>query len=175
MRSPEHPCPNHNSVRVPSSCGHQSIHAQTIIPFVFQEHTVTRASMPCSFWCSVPFSGTCRIPCKLVFLQETCNCRARIFCRSTFEATTILTATFQAATFFRARCKGKAFFRDSFGLKTCLRASCTSVTFCKETVRPGNLFMERCKAATFLTRSFEPSIASYVFLPSSFTSFCFKP
>ena len=46
MRSPEHPCPNHYSVRVPRACGHQSIHAQTIIPFVFQEHAVTRAPMP---------------------------------------------------------------------------------------------------------------------------------
>ena len=45
-RSPEHPCPNHNSVRVPRAYGDQSIHAQTIIPFVSQEHTVTRASMP---------------------------------------------------------------------------------------------------------------------------------
>ena len=40
------PCPNHNSVRVPRACGDQSIHAQIIIPIVFQEHTVTRASMP---------------------------------------------------------------------------------------------------------------------------------
>ena len=46
LRSPENPCPNHNNVRVPSAYGDQSIHAQTIIPFVFQEHTVTRASMP---------------------------------------------------------------------------------------------------------------------------------
>ena len=35
----------HNSVRVPRACGDQSIHARTIIPFVFQEHTVTRASL----------------------------------------------------------------------------------------------------------------------------------
>ena len=40
------PCPNHNSVRVPRAYGNQSIHAQTIIPLGFQEHTVTRASMP---------------------------------------------------------------------------------------------------------------------------------
>ena len=45
IRSPEHPCPNHNSVRVPRAYAHQSIYAQTIIPFVFQEHTLTRASM----------------------------------------------------------------------------------------------------------------------------------
>ena len=72
IRSPEHPCRNHNSVRVPRAFAHQSIHAQTIIPFgsksirsrvprafahqsihaqtkiplVFQEHSLTRASMP---------------------------------------------------------------------------------------------------------------------------------
>ena len=46
IRSPEHPCPNHNSIRVPREYAHQSIHAQTIIPFVFQEHMLTRASMP---------------------------------------------------------------------------------------------------------------------------------
>ena len=27
-------------------CDHQSIHGQTIVPFVFQEHTITTASMP---------------------------------------------------------------------------------------------------------------------------------
>ena len=47
MRSPEHPCPNHNDVCVTRAyghtTGHQSIHAQTIITFVFQGHTVTRA------------------------------------------------------------------------------------------------------------------------------------
>ena len=43
---PEHPCPNHNNVRVSRAYGYQSIHARTIITFVFQEHTVTRASMP---------------------------------------------------------------------------------------------------------------------------------
>ena len=35
-----------NSARVPIAHANQSIHAQTIIPFVFQEHTLTRASMP---------------------------------------------------------------------------------------------------------------------------------
>ena len=29
IRSPEHPCPNHNSVRVSRAYGHQSIHAKT--------------------------------------------------------------------------------------------------------------------------------------------------
>ena len=43
---PEHPCPNHNSFHVPRAYADQSLAAQTIIPFVFQEHTVTRASMP---------------------------------------------------------------------------------------------------------------------------------
>ena len=38
--------PNHNNVRVPRAYGSQSIHAQTIITFVFQEHTGLRASMP---------------------------------------------------------------------------------------------------------------------------------
>ena len=46
MRAPEHPCPNHDSVRVPRACGHQGIPAQTIIPIVFQEPTGTRASLP---------------------------------------------------------------------------------------------------------------------------------
>ena len=36
---PPHPCPNHNKVRVPRAYGHQSMHAQAIIPFLFQEHT----------------------------------------------------------------------------------------------------------------------------------------
>ena len=45
IRSREHPCPNHSSVRVPRADGDQSIHAQTIIPFVFQEHTLTGASI----------------------------------------------------------------------------------------------------------------------------------
>ena len=42
----QHPCPNHNNVRASREYGDQSIHAQTIITFVFQEHTLTRASMP---------------------------------------------------------------------------------------------------------------------------------
>ena len=46
IRSPEHPCPNHNNVRVPRAYAHQSIHAPTIITFVFQEHTITRSSCP---------------------------------------------------------------------------------------------------------------------------------
>ena len=46
IRSPEHPCPNHNNVRVRGAYAHPSIHAQTIIKFAFQEHTLTRASMP---------------------------------------------------------------------------------------------------------------------------------
>ena len=46
IRSPENPCPNHNSVRVPSAYDHERIHAQTIITFVFQEHAITAASMP---------------------------------------------------------------------------------------------------------------------------------
>ena len=33
-------------VRVSRAYADQSIHAQTIIPFVYQEHTLTRASMP---------------------------------------------------------------------------------------------------------------------------------
>ena len=37
IRFPEHPCPNHNSLRVTGAHGSQSIHAQIIIPFVFQE------------------------------------------------------------------------------------------------------------------------------------------
>ena len=44
IRSPAHPCPNHNNVRVSRIYGHQSIHAQTIITFVFREHMVTSAS-----------------------------------------------------------------------------------------------------------------------------------
>ena len=45
IRSRQHPYPNHGSVRVPRAYGDQSIHAQTIVPFVFQEQTVTKASM----------------------------------------------------------------------------------------------------------------------------------
>ena len=41
-----HPCPNHNFVRVPGAFANQRIHAQTIHPFVFQEHMRTSASMP---------------------------------------------------------------------------------------------------------------------------------
>ena len=56
IRSSEHPCQNHNSVRgpraydtsvrVPRAYGDQSMHAQAILPLVFQEHTVIGASMP---------------------------------------------------------------------------------------------------------------------------------
>ena len=45
LRSPENPCPKHNSVRVPKAIDHQSIHAQTIIPFVFQEHAIDHQSI----------------------------------------------------------------------------------------------------------------------------------
>ena len=45
-REPVHLCPSHNSSRVPKAYANQSIHAQTIRPFVFQEHTAARASMP---------------------------------------------------------------------------------------------------------------------------------
>ena len=44
IRLPEHPCQNHNIVRVSKAYDYQSIHAKTIIPFVFQEHTNSRAS-----------------------------------------------------------------------------------------------------------------------------------
>ena len=40
--SPEHPRPNHNNVRVPRVPEHM-VTRQTIIPFVFQEHTVTHS------------------------------------------------------------------------------------------------------------------------------------
>ena len=39
----EHPCPNRNPIRVPRGCGDQNFHAQTIIPFVFQEHLITQS------------------------------------------------------------------------------------------------------------------------------------
>ena len=45
-RAPEHLCPNRNNVRVSRAYDYQSIHAQTIIMFVFREHTITRASLP---------------------------------------------------------------------------------------------------------------------------------
>ena len=45
LRSPENPCPKHTNVRVPRAIDHESIHAQTIITFVFQVHTLTRESM----------------------------------------------------------------------------------------------------------------------------------
>ena len=37
---------SHNVVRLWRAYADQSIHAQTIIAFVFREHTITRASMP---------------------------------------------------------------------------------------------------------------------------------
>ena len=40
------PRPSHNFVRVPRAFGYQSIHGQAMISFVFQEHRLTRASMP---------------------------------------------------------------------------------------------------------------------------------
>ena len=59
LRSPENPCPKHNSVRVPRAIDHQSIHAKTIVTFVFQsihaktivtfvfqERSITRAFLP---------------------------------------------------------------------------------------------------------------------------------
>ena len=46
IRLPEHPCPNHDNVRVPRAYGCQCAHAQTMITFVFQEHTVANAPMP---------------------------------------------------------------------------------------------------------------------------------
>ena len=46
LRSPENPCPKHNSVRVPRAYAHQRTNAQTIIMFVFQVHSLTRESMP---------------------------------------------------------------------------------------------------------------------------------
>ena len=45
LRSPESPCPKHTNVCVPRAIDHQSIHAQTIITFVFQVHTITREFM----------------------------------------------------------------------------------------------------------------------------------
>ena len=38
--------PNDNNVCVPRAYGQHSIHVQTIITFVFREHTVTSSSMP---------------------------------------------------------------------------------------------------------------------------------
>ena len=38
--------PNLISLRVPRAYAHQRIHAQSIIPFVFQEQSITRESMP---------------------------------------------------------------------------------------------------------------------------------
>ena len=60
IRLPEHPCQNHNPVRVPRAYGYQGIHAKIILPFVFQEHTVTRASMPKSY--SRSCSKSIRLP-----------------------------------------------------------------------------------------------------------------
>ena len=37
-------------VRIPRACGYQCIHAQTVVTFVFQEHTVTSATMPTKSW-----------------------------------------------------------------------------------------------------------------------------
>ena len=52
IRSRQHSCPHHNptayadSSCVPRERCDQSIHAETILPFVFQEHEGTRVSMP---------------------------------------------------------------------------------------------------------------------------------
>ena len=46
IRSQKHPYPSHGSVRVPRAYGDQSIHGLTMVPLLFQEHTVTRASVP---------------------------------------------------------------------------------------------------------------------------------
>ena len=46
IRSRARPYEKHTRVRNPRAYSDQSTHAQTILPFVFQEHTVTRASMP---------------------------------------------------------------------------------------------------------------------------------
>ena len=42
----EHPCPKRDNVRVPRASDYWSIHAQDILTFVLQEHTVTKASIP---------------------------------------------------------------------------------------------------------------------------------
>ena len=44
IRFPEHPC--QATIRFPRAFRYQSIHGQAMISFVFQEHRVTRASMP---------------------------------------------------------------------------------------------------------------------------------
>ena len=45
IRLPEHPCTNHDNVRVPRAYGCHCAHAQAMITFVFAEHTV--AEHPC--------------------------------------------------------------------------------------------------------------------------------
>ena len=62
MRSPEHPCPQQQSVRVPGPYGHQRIHAQSIISLMFQDHTIPRASMPKHIIVCVPRAyGVCAL------------------------------------------------------------------------------------------------------------------
>ena len=46
VRFREPACPNSTNVRVQRACGDQSIHAQTIITFAFQDHTVLKHPCP---------------------------------------------------------------------------------------------------------------------------------
>ena len=99
IRSPEHPCPNHNSVRVPRAYAHQSIHAQTVFPFVFQEHTLTRASMPKPQFRSC--SKSIRSP------EHPCPNRIsvrapRAYAHQSIHAQTIIPFVFQEHTLTRA-------------------------------------------------------------------------
>ena len=57
--------------------GDQSIHAQSIIPFVFQEHTVTKASLP--KFSRFKLVLLTRLPCNSAFLlAEVANLRRRV-------------------------------------------------------------------------------------------------
>ena len=82
-----HPCPNHNSVRVSRAYGYQCIHAQTIIPFVFREHTVTSASMPKPYFRSCFESIRLPVhPCP----NHTSVCVSRAYGHQCIHAQTII-------------------------------------------------------------------------------------
>ena len=78
--SPEHPCPDHNNVRAPRAYDHQSIHAQTIITFVFK--SIRSPEHPC------PNHNNVRVP--------------RAYAHQSIHAQTIITFVFQEHTITRA-------------------------------------------------------------------------
>ena len=120
IRSPEHPCPNHGSVRVPRTYGQQSTHVQTMGLFVFQDFTVTRARMPKPWFCSCsknirspehpcPNHGSVRLP--------------RAYGDQSTHAPTMVLSVFQEHTVTRARMP-KPWFCPCFKSIRCPEHAC---------------------------------------------------